>query len=282
VARLGTGVKVGYYAQDTADSLDMSGTVFDQVSAYGTEASIRNALGSFLFSGDDILKKASVLSGGERSRLALLKILLQPASLLILDEPTNHLDINSKDMLLRALQNYKGTIIFVSHDAYFIRAIADRILYLSDGDPEFFNGDYDYFQWKLDERLGIEAEAPKSARVLKAPKSQAERDSEFKASFDFSQQKAPVTDRAEANRIRNRRNKLKAEIEALMNSVDDLEVKIAEVNALMNLHENYSNVQKIADLAKRKEDLENQKNDLELQWIEKSDEYEREFSSESI
>ncbi|MBQ3729856.1 MAG: ATP-binding cassette domain-containing protein [Spirochaetales bacterium] len=282
VARLGTGVKVGYYAQDTADSLDMSGTVFDQVSAYGTEASIRNALGSFLFSGDDILKKASVLSGGERSRLALLKILLQPASLLILDEPTNHLDINSKDMLLRALQNYKGTIIFVSHDAYFIRAIADRILYLSDGDPEFFNGDYDYFQWKLDERLGIEADAPKAAKVLKAPKSQAERDSEFKASFDFSQQKAPVTDRAEANRIRNRRNKLKAEIEALMNSVDDLEVKIAEVNALMNLHENYSNVQKIADLAKRKEDLENQKNDLELQWIEKSDEYEREFSSESI
>ena len=282
VARLGTGVKVGYYAQDTADSLDMSGTVFDQVSAYGTEASIRNALGSFLFSGDDILKKASVLSGGERSRLALLKILLQPASLLILDEPTNHLDINSKDMLLRALQNYKGTIIFVSHDAYFIRAIADRILYLSDGDPEFFNGDYDYFQWKLDERLGIEAEAPKAAKVLKAPKSQAERDSEFKASFDFSQQKAPVTDRAEANRLRNRRNKLKAEIEALMNSVDDLEVKIAEVNALMNLHENYSNVQKIADLAKRKEDLENRKNDLELQWIEKSDEYEREFSSESI
>lgn len=282
VARLGTGVKVGYYAQDTADSLDMSGTVFDQVSAYGTEASIRNALGSFLFSGDDILKKASVLSGGERSRLALLKILLQPASLLILDEPTNHLDINSKDMLLKALQNYKGTIIFVSHDAYFIRAIADRILYLSDGDPEFFNGDYDYFQWKLDERLGIEAEAPKASKVLKAPKSQAERDSEFKASFDFSQQKAPVTDRAEANRIRNRRNKLKAEIEALMNSVDDLEVKIAEVNALMNLHENYSNVQKIADLAKRKEDLENQKNDLELQWIEKSDEYEREFSSESI
>ncbi|MBP5163673.1 MAG: ABC-F family ATP-binding cassette domain-containing protein, partial [Spirochaetales bacterium] len=280
VARLGTGVKVGYYAQDTADSLDMSGTVFDQVSAYGTEASIRNALGSFLFSGDDILKKASVLSGGERSRLALLKILLQPASLLILDEPTNHLDINSKDMLLRALQGYKGTIIFVSHDAYFIRAIADRILYLSDGAPEFFNGDYDYFQWKLDERLGIEAEAPK--RVLKAPKSQAERDSEFKASFDFSQQKAPVIDRAEANRLRNRRNKLKGEIEELMHSVDDLEVKIAEVNALMNLHENYSNVQKIAELAKRKEDLENRKNDLELQWIEKSDEYEREFSSESI
>ena len=284
VARLGTGVKVGYYAQDTADSLDMSGTVFDQVSSYGTEGAIRNALGSFLFSGDDIQKKASVLSGGERSRLALLKILLQPASLLILDEPTNHLDINSKDMLLRALQAYKGTIIFVSHDAYFIRAIADRILYLSDGAPEFFNGDYDYFQWKLDQRLGIEADAPKASKVLKAPKSQAERDSEFKASFDFSQ-KAPVVDRAEANRLRNRRNKLKGEIEALMNKVDDLDVQISEVNALMNLHENYSNVQKIGELASRKQKLEDQKNDLELQWIEKSDEYEKEFgdlSSEPI
>ena len=284
VARLGTGVKVGYYAQDTADSLDMSGTVFDQVSSYGTEGAIRNALGSFLFSGDDIQKKASVLSGGERSRLALLKILLQPASLLILDEPTNHLDINSKDMLLRALQAYKGTIIFVSHDAYFIRAIADRILYLSDGAPEFFNGDYDYFQWKLDQRLGIEADAPKASKVLKAPKSQAERDNEFKASFVFSQ-KAPVVDRAEANRLRNRRNKLKGEIEALMNKVDDLDVQISEVNALMNLHENYSNVQKIGELASRKQKLEDQKNDLELQWIEKSDEYEKEFgdlSSEPI
>ncbi len=272
IARLGTGVKIGYYAQDTADSLDMEGTVFSQVSSYGTEAAIRNALGSFLFSGDDINKKASVLSGGERSRLALLKILLQPASLLILDEPTNHLDINSKDMLLNALKDYKGTIIFVSHDAYFIRAIADRILYLSDDQPEFFNGDYDYFQWKLDERLGIQAEAPKT--TLQAPKAQANRDEDFKASFNFAQR--PM-DRAEANRLRNRKNKLKAEIEALMKSVDDIDMKLSEVNALMNLAENYSNAQKIGELAKRRQELEDQKNELELQWIEKSDEFEKEF-----
>ena len=276
VARLGTGVKVGYYAQDTADSLDMDGTVFSQVSAYGTEGAIRNALGSFLFSGDDIQKRASVLSGGERSRLALLKILLQPASLLILDEPTNHLDINSKDMLLRALQNYKGTIIFVSHDAYFIRAIADRILYLSDGEPEFFNGDYDYFQWKLDERLGIEPDSPKTAKALKAPESQAKRDEAFRASFNFDA-KEPAMDRAEANRRKNRRNKLKAELESLMKQVDELDLKIAEVNALMNLHENYSNAQKITELAKSKQELEDQKNDIELQWISKSEEYETEF-----
>ncbi|MBO4393720.1 MAG: ABC-F family ATP-binding cassette domain-containing protein [Spirochaetales bacterium] len=277
VARLGTGVKVGYYAQDTADSLDMDGTVFSQVSSYGTEGAIRNALGAFLFSGDDINKKASVLSGGERSRLALLKILLQPASLLILDEPTNHLDINAKDMLLRALKDYKGTIIFVSHDAYFIRGIADRILYLSEDEPQFFNGDYDYFQWKLDERLGIQTGSPKPQSSTKDTK--PVNDEAFKASFNFPTEKAPM-DRAEANRRRNRRNKLRSEIETLMNSVEELELKISEVNALMNLAENYSNVQKIGELVKQRNSLEDEKNALELQWIEKSDEYEREFGSE--
>jgi ATP-binding cassette subfamily F protein 3 len=275
-ARLGTGVKIGYYAQDTADSLDMDGTVFSQVSSYGTEAAIRNALGAFLFSGDDINKKASVLSGGERSRLALLKILLQPASLLILDEPTNHLDINAKDMLLRALQNYKGTIIFVSHDAYFIRAIADRILYLSEGAPEFFNGDYDYFQWKLNERLGIQNKVQKTAESPKTATANA--DEAFKASFNFSSEK-PM-DRAEANRRRNRRNKLRSEIETLMKSVEELEMKICEVNALMNLAENYSDSKKIGDLVKQRQSLEDEKNTLEMQWIEKSDEYETEFGSD--
>ena len=289
IARLGTGVKVGYYAQDTADSLDMGGTVFDQVSAYGSEGAIRNALGSFLFSGDDIHKKASVLSGGERSRLALLKILLQPASLLILDEPTNHLDINSKDMLLNALQNYRGTIIFVSHDAYFIRALADRILYLSEGAPEFFNGDYDYFQWKLDERLGIPT-GPGSQKndVLKngfpsvnAPKQDVQAtDEAFRASFNFDRKPA-VMDRSEANRLRNRRNKLKGELESLMKQVDDLELRISEVNALMNLAENYSNAEKIGKLVKEKAVLEDEKNALELEWIDKSDEYEKEFGSEA-
>ncbi|MBO6048828.1 MAG: ABC-F family ATP-binding cassette domain-containing protein, partial [Spirochaetales bacterium] len=258
------------------DSLDMDGTVFSQVSSYGTEAAIRNALGAFLFSGDDINKKASVLSGGERSRLALLKILLQPASLLILDEPTNHLDINAKDMLLRALQDYKGTIIFVSHDAYFIRAIADRILYLSEGDPEFFNGDYDYFQWKLSERLGIQNNVRKAEETVKS--STAKSDEAFKASFNFSSEK-PL-DRAEANRRRNKRNKLRSEIETLMKSVEDLEMKISEVNALMNLAENYSDSKKIGDLVKQRQSLEDQKNDLELQWKDKSDEYEKEFGSE--
>ncbi|HAN43378.1 MAG TPA: hypothetical protein DCP98_08150, partial [Sphaerochaeta sp.] len=115
--------------------------------------------------------------------------------------------------------------------------------------------------------------------TLKAPKAQASRDEEFKASFGF-EQKTPVMDRAEANRLRNKRNKLKNEIQTLMEKVDDLELKISEVNALMNLHENYSDVNKINELAARKQTLEDQKNDLELQWIEKSDEYESEFGTD--
>ena len=283
VARLGTGVKVGYYAQDTQDSLDLSGTVFSEVQAFGTEGAIRNALGSFLFSGDDIYKKISVLSGGERSRLALLKILLQPASLLILDEPTNHLDINAKDMLLKALEDYKGTIIFVSHDAYFIRALANRILYLSADEPEFFNGDYDYFEWKLDQRLGIEtaqkaSPAPSTSAKPASPTQNS--DANFVASFNFDKAPSSAESRAEANKRRNRKNKLKANLKELMDKADTLDMKISEVKALMNLHENYSNAEKIGQLVKQLEALQAEKEETELQWISKSEEFEAEFGTD--
>ena len=282
VARLGSGVKVGYYAQDTQDSLDLSGTVFSEVQAFGTEGAIRNALGSFLFSGDDIFKKISVLSGGERSRLALLKILLQPASLLILDEPTNHLDINAKDMLLKALEDYKGTIIFVSHDAYFIRALANRILYLSADEPEFFNGDYDYFEWKLDQRLGIATEpAPKGKPTPNKPASSTiASDANFVASFNFDKAPNSAESRAEANKRRNRKNKLKANLKELMDKADSLDMQISEVKALMNLHENYSNAEKIGQLVKQLESLQAQKEETELEWISKSEEFEAEFGSD--
>ncbi|HKL60256.1 MAG TPA: ABC-F family ATP-binding cassette domain-containing protein, partial [Sphaerochaeta sp.] len=125
--RQGSGVSIGYFAQDTEKTLDPNLTVLEEVSSIAATADIpklRTYLGSFLFSGDDVFKSVSVLSGGERSRLALLKILLHPVNLLILDEPTNHLDINAKQMLLKALEHYDGTMVFVSHDAHFIEHIA--------------------------------------------------------------------------------------------------------------------------------------------------------------
>lgn len=257
IARLGSGVVTGYYSQDTADSLDMEGTVLSQVEKYGSESQMRNALGSFLFSGDDIYKKTSVLSGGERSRLALLKILLQPASLLILDEPTNHLDINAKDMLLEALKKYKGTIIFVSHDAYFIRALADRILYLSENKPEFFNGDYDYFEWKMNQRLGIEGQAQQS---------NVQKNAEGFCTDTGN-------DRAKQNRERNRQNKLKREIYDIENKIKELEKKIAETDEQINLPENYSDTKRITELTGKRESLIREKEEAEELWLAKSESF---------
>lgn len=253
IARLGSSVKTGYYAQDTADSLNMNNTVLEEVLPFGNEAQIRNALGSFLFSGDDVYKKISVLSGGERSRLALLKILLQPACLLILDEPTNHLDINAKDMLLNALKEYSGTIIFVSHDAYFIKGLADRVLYLSEEKPEFFNGDYDYFEWKMSQRLGLNENPKKTESKPEMPKTSSRED------------------RLEENRKRNQLNKQKKEMESLLAKIEELENRISESKAQMNLPENYSDPEKANILSQEIEKLEKEKAECEEEWLLKSD-----------
>ncbi len=109
---------------------------------------IRNILGGFLFSGDDVYKKAGVLSGGERTRLAVARMLLRPSNLLLLDEPTNHLDLDSKDVLLDALVDYGGTLIFVSHDRYFVERLATRIIEVGHGRAESFPGTYQEFLWR--------------------------------------------------------------------------------------------------------------------------------------
>ncbi|MBU0954222.1 MAG: ABC-F family ATP-binding cassette domain-containing protein, partial [Spirochaetes bacterium] len=150
--RYGTGITTAYFSQDVADALDESKTVIEEVeSSCPTHLipSLRNMLGAFLFRGDDIEKKVKVLSGGERSRVALLKMLLHPANLLVLDEPTNHLDLNSKDVLLEALQRFEGTVLFVSHDRFFIEELATRVLELNCGSsPRLFHGDYKYYLQK--------------------------------------------------------------------------------------------------------------------------------------
>ena len=151
----GAGVKKAYFAQDTENTLNPANTVLEEAEGIADTKDIpgiRNLLGAFLFSDDDVFKKVSVLSGGEKSRLALLKILLHPSNLLLLDEPTNHLDINAKEMLLEAIGRYGGTVIFVSHDRHFIKSLATRILYLTEEGPEFFDGDYDYFEYKIAEK----------------------------------------------------------------------------------------------------------------------------------
>src|SRR5579872_457955 len=149
--KLGHNAQVGYFAQDQYKELDASARVMDDLGRAAPssgETELRSLLGCFLFSGDDAFKKIGVLSGGERNRYALLRMLLDPANFLLLDEPTNHLDMRAKDVLLNALASYTGTVVFVSHDRYFIDKLATRVFEVGDGKVEVYPGNYEDFMWR--------------------------------------------------------------------------------------------------------------------------------------
>ncbi|MUV38519.1 ABC transporter F family member [Lentibacillus sp. JNUCC-1] len=157
--QLGTNVQIGYYDQEQA-TLNSNKSVLQELwdeHPLVNEKDIRTVLGNFLFSGDDVLKLVYDLSGGEKARLALAKLMMQKANLLILDEPTNHLDIDSKEVLEAALTDFPGTIIFVSHDRYFINKITDRIVEMTKEEATVYLGDYDYYLEKKQEEAEIEA-----------------------------------------------------------------------------------------------------------------------------
>jgi ATP-binding cassette subfamily F protein 3 len=159
--QLGHNVYPAYYAQMVTDQLDLKNTVLQEVARSATnedETALRSILGSFLFSGDDVYKKISVLSGGEKSRVALAKILLRPSNLLLLDEPTNHLDMQSKEILLQALQNYQGAILFISHDRYFMDQLAEKVVELKDGLLTEYLGNYsEYLKKTTEQDVPVEA-----------------------------------------------------------------------------------------------------------------------------
>jgi ATP-binding cassette, subfamily F, member 3 len=168
-----------YFEQNQAEALDLDKTVMftihDEVPEW-TNEEVRTLLGRFLFSGDSVYKKVESLSGGEKARLALAKMLLSPFNLLILDEPTNHLDIPAKEMLEDALKNYDGTALVVSHDRYFISQVANKIVEIRDGEFRVYLGDYHYYLDKIAEekaaaqqkRLADEQAAKKAAKQAKA------------------------------------------------------------------------------------------------------------------
>ncbi len=149
--RLGHNVQSDYFAQDQYKELDPDARIIDDLgdaSPGSGETELRSLLGCFLFSDDDVFKKIGVLSGGERGRYALLRLLLHPANFLLLDEPTNHLDLRAKDVLLNALVEYTGTVVFVSHDRYFIDKLATRVFEIGDGKVEVFPGNYEDYLWR--------------------------------------------------------------------------------------------------------------------------------------
>jgi ATP-binding cassette, subfamily F, member 3 len=159
--QLGHNTKLGYYSQYRIDTLKPNRSVLEEANDTPqqlSEQTVRSVLGSFLFRGDDVFKKVSVLSGGEKSRLALVKFLLDPPNLLLMDEPTTHLDMASIDALIGALKQFEGTLIFISHDVYFIRAIASSVLHINAGNLTPFKGDYQYYLDKtkaLSERTAL-------------------------------------------------------------------------------------------------------------------------------
>jgi ATP-binding cassette, subfamily F, member 3 len=149
--KLGYNVQFDYFAQDQYKELDQEARILDdlgRVSPASRETDLRNLLGCFLFSGDDVFKRIGVLSGGERNRYALLRMLLHPANFLLLDEPTNHLDMRAKDVLLEALGKYTGTVVFVSHDRYFIDKLATRVFEIGSRQLEVYPGNYEDFLWR--------------------------------------------------------------------------------------------------------------------------------------
>ena len=254
VVRLGPNVTVGYFAQDTEKTLNAANSVLEEVSSVADTADLpklRGYLGSFLFSGDDVFKPVSVLSGGERSRLALLKILLHPVNLLILDEPTNHLDINAKEMLLKALKAYDGTMVFVSHDSYFIEHLATKILYLTeDSQPELFSGDYSYFSYKLEQKEKVERRDRGGAKA-----------------FEEIKKVESARSYKETNRMKNRLANLKKQSEEMLLGHQKLENLINEVEKEMGKAENYSDAAKIKSLVDKTLRLEEQMADEEEAWF---------------
>jgi ATP-binding cassette subfamily F protein 3 len=159
--RLGHNVQADYFAQDQYRELDAEARVLDglwSLAPARSQTELRNLLGCFLFSGDDVFKRVGVLSGGERNRYALARMLLRPANFLLLDEPTNHLDLRAKDVLLEALRNFTGTIVFVSHDRYFIDRLATRVFEVGEGEVRIYSGNYEDY-WRQKERLAEAAAA---------------------------------------------------------------------------------------------------------------------------
>ena len=245
---LGTNVKIGYYDQEH-HVLNMDKTIFDEISddyPSLTGTRIRNILAAFLFTGDDVFKLIRDLSGGERGRVSLAKLMLSEANFLILDEPTNHLDITSKEILENALNDYTGTVLYVSHDRYFINQTATRIMELTNNRFINYIGNYDYYLAKKEELTAAYTDSTSSNTVQAAEATASE------AKLSWQEQKE------EQARLRKRQNELKKTEERIA----FLENRDAELNELLSKEEIYTNSVKCQELA-----TEKTKNNEELETL---------------
>lgn len=243
----GKDVSIAYFAQDVDEVLSSRLSILEELEQDAPTHLIphlKNMTGAFLFRGDDVNKPVSVLSGGEKSRFALLKILLHPANLLLLDEPTNHLDMHSKDVLLDALRHFPGTIMFVSHDRYFIQGLATKVLELNNRVLTIYHGDYDYYLWKLEQEKS------------EHPEPESDKPSENEGKMK----------REEEKKTRNRLKKVKQQESELIQEIESLEQRKEEMERKLHLRENYSDPVLSREIGTAIKTIEEEVEKLHAQW----------------
>jgi len=285
-------VVMQYFAQDEAVRLDPDLTIYETLtsgSPVHMVPMIRDILGGFLFSGDDIYKRVGVLSGGERTRLAVARMLLRPSNTLLLDEPTNHLDLDSKDVLLDALMDYGGTLIVVSHDRYFIDKLATKVVEIGNGRALLYPGTYEEFHWSkvhagqapaLPDGLGKASLAPKAPKASPRPvhpASPVKQSHAGKPGAGTPKAPAPKVDRvadydakkrtdAEARKRERERKALQARISDLEGRITEREQEIARLEAAMGVPGFYEDREKSKVVVDRHQTLMWEVGDLMGQW----------------
>jgi ATP-binding cassette subfamily F protein 3 len=254
---VGHNVVSDYFAQDQASVLDADRSAYDELYSdcpYQMVPKLRDILGAFLFSGDDIHKKVGVLSGGERNRLALAKMLLRPSNLLLMDEPTNHLDLFSKEVLLDALKGFDGTVVFVSHDRYFVNGLATRIVEVENGGLESFYGNYEYY---LEKKDGIENKIQETKPV------QADVTSSVAHPSDKEDR---LKDREEQKRRRKDEQAREKQQQSIEKEIAAVEKEIAALEAEMNSPGFFDDPERGLVAGERHSDLNSRLEQLYQQW----------------
>jgi len=256
--REGHNLSLGYFAQDQAALLDPSRAVLEEITAgapFDMVPQLRNILGAFLFSSEEVEKKVAVLSGGERNRLALAKLLLIPCNLLLLDEPTNHLDLEAKDVLLEALKKYDGTMVFVSHDRYFVDHLATRVLEIGNGKVASHLGNYsDFLEFKE-----LDGDSGHSALRVEQRREVSEGGDDGKKLI----RKNEHLKRKSRQKEERRREK---EVGLLESRIMVLEEEIAELEKLMGAPDFYENIDSCRETVRKYEVLRSEVEDLYGQW----------------